>query len=296
VLLLVLCLLGGPGGDWLTPDEVSIAKLGRSAQSGPRVLFSVLNQLDRELYLFDFETGRARQIVDGRMNFFLPFFVGHDTGFSILTAVGRPILYSLDRDGNLRDTRRRDDCLALDAGARISHLTEHGGRLLATVVDRGAQRLLLMALSLETCETEVLHRRETGDDFRRFWESLDGRLFLITKETGEVLAVDPARGYAEGTVVRQGLEALPRPEGMPGRYPYLTNLTDANRVDRVLVFAHMPLRDTDGKARETFETRALLFDGERFEDSGDYLLGVHEGKRLVYVLEDGELALKPHDN
>jgi len=280
--ILLIFLLGG---DPVPLDEIYVSKLGRSAQSGSRVVFSVMNRVKPELYFFDFETGTARLIEDGRIRVFIPHITADDQGFTLIAAVGQPVAYRHDLDGQFQEKIDLAPCLPLEPGQKIYAITEDTSGLLVTVNDEETSRLI--HLDLEACRSEHRYTHRTHGH-RGAWFTLDGKYFFVATDTGEIRRLD--KDFSKTEVVRPGIDPVKRPEGTAGRSTYLSSLTEPNHVGDRVAFRFLKTRDAYGALLEEPLERTLTMTADGFEESTDYLLGHHEGVWLAFSQEDKELT------
>jgi len=289
--MLSFLLIVSMAGDPVPLDEIYVSKLGRSAQSGSRVMFSVMNRVKPELYLFDFETGSARLIEDGRIRVFIPHITADDRGFTLIAAVGPPAAYRLDLEGQFQEKIDLAPCLPLEPGQKIYAITEDTSGLLVTVNDEETSRLI--HLDLEACRSEQRYTHRTNGH-RGAWFTLEGSYYFVATDTGEIRRLD--EGLSKTEVVRSGIEPVERPKGTAGRSTYLQSLTEPNHIGGHIAFRFLKTRDAYGALLDEPIDSALTMSTDGFEESADYLLG-HFGKQwLVFSQEDKELIIRTTDD
>ncbi|MDJ0838058.1 MAG: hypothetical protein QNK37_16200 [Acidobacteriota bacterium] len=291
ILLTVVLSCIVPAQEALAPDEIYISKLGFAAQKDDRVLFSVMKRITPELYLFDFKTGKARLIQDGRMTFFIPFILSDEQGFLVVPAVGSATAHHLDREGNYLSRTDFRKFKNRPQSARIRHIqTARSQVLTATMEDSAAGKLLLVEIDMEREEVRVLHA-EAKPEFLQFWVLQGDTWYRITQETGEIVTVDPGRNFMPDKVIRRKMEPVARPKGTAGRFPYLMMLNRAVHHSDEIFFRLGRLRDRFGNLLEEPVYLSLVLSAGKLRETPYLTLGKSGGKALSYVWEDQELLL-----
>lgn len=288
-LLSILFLLSWNADDALGLDELYISKMIGAAQSGATVLIVTMNGMDMALHLYDFEAESLTEIDSNMVPAYFPRAIAEEDGFSILDMIGEPKLYRLDRKGNYLEKKLIKPCLSLAPGERLFSLSDGPLGLLGTIKNKRQEMVRLIAIDFEGCGHQELTRRRINPDYSYAWFQMENTLYLVTEETGEVTIVDPNKNFATADVIRPGIEPVLRPKDKAGRRKYLVTLSDVLVSGDEASFIYFSLRDEQWKPRKNWEISVIQFHKNQFQETGEYLLGRHKNKRLVYFPIDREI-------
>lgn len=268
-------------------QDTYIHKMGFVGQNGDNVLCSVVGTMKPELLHYSFQANRVRIVEDGRMPMMLPYILPYESGFVLFSTLGNGTLYFVSGDGTFQDSVRLDGVFAVDEKVTFVQPSDTG--VLLTI--RQGATWKLTRFDIEERKAEHLFSYKASDEHMRTYCALGDQYWMVTRETGEIAALD--KQGRKGPMIHKGQEPLARKKFQRrGRFHRI--LGQYHSHNGFLAFSHRQVRDPYGNPLEPFQKNCLILDQQglvQFTES--IVLAMHGEKALTLHEPSGELTIQP---
>lgn len=269
-------------------EDIYLLKFASAASDDHRVLISGQTGQTDGLYLFDFETGKARLLDDGRMPVMLPYLGSGPAGFYLLDRITGKVHHT-DAEGNYRSTDHLRDYAGYLKGYRIFKALPDGpDRMLVTFQKEDHQVLARLNFAEKTLVT--LHRQDGGVDYH-FWMSVGGRYYQVRSEDGSILQLD-SEDFSKKTQIRPPAKPIRREKNRPGRRKYYAMLNNPVIIGDSASLRWYHSHDGLGNADDEVLFAGIRLGKDGIKVSDVIILGQWKDQRLVLDVNSMEVSLR----
>ena len=213
---LFYCILAGEGGLLLPVEEMNVRLQGPSATNGALILLSNFGRSRTQLTLFDFGSGKAKALDDGRFQVRMARPVPFDKGFAVIGAINNLVFY-IGKNGEFMSQRRLRDFEGWEEGFKIKQAgpgPDNG--IFVTLSLRPSMELLFGQLDLENHRLIIHYNQPAHEQYSQAWVYCGNKLYFYNQETARIDLIDPV-SFTPIQCLQQGFEPVKKDKIRPRR-------------------------------------------------------------------------------
>jgi hypothetical protein len=292
LILDILAIQNNPNADvkYLNIDEIYIKFITKFSQNKDSVIINISEGFKYKLIHYSFSMNKAKIIDDGRIRMFYANPLPWEGGFLIIGKLNKKIIF-LDHNGGYIRTERLEDYEGWDPELVFYEIDAILHDQIWVTAKRHAERTLVLC-KLDLIDKKLTVRLEINDHdkFLQFWTGFEDKLIFITKETGEIVQVDPETNQVMSTLAPPSELIYKDPTRTPRlakRRPYLSRIGSPMRLGNKLLFRNRMDKDQAGD-KYPIQTLELSSDGT-ITHKPVLWIAEWKGKRLGWHWENQEL-------
>lgn len=280
--------------EMLKLDELYVQNINESAQVGNKVMISFSHGIKYQLAMVDMETADVKVVRDDRWYFYsLPSLITLDGKVALFSHLQeKPDSFFLDEESIIGERLSIHEFAGWKEGFKLSHVENAvGSKAWCLLVEKETDRAFAGLIDFNKKEIDLRFSRPYDKNITTYWVQLGDSLLQITHQTAEVIEVDPRSGKTL-RVLKPAEELRERKRKMRRRYvpKFFASTKTGDTYYLRYLFEDPSLPEEERYSHKTVRVRE---DGIEITDDPRFVLGEHEGNKLVFDFLEQELMLVP---